>query len=109
MLKHNIVEDPDKEQDIMDEEVAAQDPVFRYDKLAKYFKDLGTPEGNRMALYYEALSAIVIESTVQKAMMAELMPPGMAGGQEGTMPPKPPIISPQANAAKIATEGGQSA
>lgn len=98
MLKHNIVEDPDKEQDIMDEEVAAQDPVFRYDKLAKYFKDMGTPEGDRYALYYEAMSALLIESTIKKAMMAELIPP------EPEVPPKPSIISPQMQAGEIAAE-----
>lgn len=93
MLKHNIVEDPDKEQDIMDEEVAAQDPVFRYDKLAKYFKDQGN---DRMAQYYMALSAITIESTVQRAIEAELIPP--------EMPSKPPIVSPQAETGKIGAE-----
>lgn len=93
MLKHNIVEDPDREQDIMDEEVAAQDPVFRYDKLAKYFKDQGN---DRMAQYYMALSAITIENTVQRAIMAELMPP--------EAPPKPPGITPQAETGRIAGE-----
>ena len=98
MLKHNIVEDPDKEQDIMDEEVATQDPVFRYDKLAKYFKDQGD---ERMAQYYMALSAITIEKTVERAIMAELMPPEQLMGE------KPPIespLSPQANVAGIAAE-----
>jgi len=103
MLKHNIVEDPDKEQDIMDEEVAAQDPVFRYDKMAKYFKDLGTPEGDRMAEYYMALSALVIENTIKKVMMAELMPPEVSGAGA----PKPLVkspLSPQAEAGGIGAE-----
>ncbi len=95
MLKHNIVEDPDKEQDIMDEEIAAQDPVFRYDKLAKYFKDMGTPEGDRMAEYYMALSAITIENTVKKAIAAELMPP------QPEILPRPVIQTPQAEAGRI--------
>ncbi len=95
MLKHNIVEDPDREQDIMDEEIAAQDPVFRYDKLAKYFKDMGTPEGDRMANYYIALSAITIEKTVKQAIAAELMPP------QQEAPPKPTIQTPQAEAGQI--------
>ena len=100
MLKHNIVEDPDREQDIMDEEVAAQDPVFHYDKLAKKFKDDGN---DRMAQYYMALSAITIENTVKKAIVAELIPP------EEKPPPKPAIVSPQMQAGEIAAEGGISA
>ena len=99
MLKHNIVEDPDREQDIMDEEVAAQDPVFRYDKLAKYFKDQGN---DRMAQYYMALSALTIENTVQRAIMAELIPPEMAGG--GEEPAKPPLVSPQMETGQIAAQ-----
>ena len=95
MLRHNIVEDPDREIDIMDEEVAAQDPVFRYDKLAKYFLDQGD---DRMAQYYMALSALTIENTVKKAMMAELMPPQ---GTEGGGAPRPPTISPQAETGGI--------
>jgi len=97
MLKHNIVEDPDKEQDIMDEEVAALDPVFRYDKMAKYFADQGD---ERMAQYYMALSAITIENTVKRAVMAELIPPGMPEGE------KPPIQTPQMETGQIAAEGG---
>ena len=97
MTKHNIVEDPDRELDIMDEELAAQDPVLRYDKLAKYFKDQGD---ERMAQYYMALSAITIEKTVQQAIMAQLMPPEVPGEGEK----KPPVISPQQNVMKIATE-----
>jgi len=95
MLKHNIIEDPDREQDIMDEEVAALDPVFKYDKLAKYFKDQGN---DRMAQYYMALSAITIESTVKKAIMAELIPPEMEE------PAKPPVGSPQMEAAQVAAQ-----
>ena len=104
MLKHNIVEDPDREQDIMDEEIAAQDPVFRYDKLALHFKDKGTPEGDRMSQYYMALSALTIEGTVKRAIMAELMPPQMPGA--GEVPTKPPIVTPQAEAGFIGAEPG---
>ena len=100
MLKHNIVEDPDKEQDIMDEEVAAQDPVFRYDKLALYYKDKGD---ERMALYFMALSKLTIENTIKRAIMEEQIPP------EAEAPPKPPIISPQAEAGRIAAEPGRGA
>lgn len=100
MLKHNIVEDPDREQDIMDEEVAAQDPVFRYDKLAKLYKDKGTPEGDRMALYFMSLSALTIENTIKKAVMAELIP------TETEEPPKPPAVSPQMETAGIAGTRG---
>lgn len=99
MTKHNIVADPDKEMDIMDEEFAAQDPVFKYDKLAKYFKDQGD---ERMARYYMALSAITIENTVKKAIMAQLMPPEEISG-DGTKPPAVPP-SPQAEAARKTAE-----
>jgi len=95
MLRHNIVEDPDREQDIMDEELAAQDPVFMYDKMAKYFKDQGD---ERMSRYYMALSAITVESTVKKAIMAELMPPEAAA--------KPPIVSPQMQTGRVGAEPG---
>jgi len=102
MVKHNIVEDPDLEQDKMDEELAAQDPVFKFDKLAKYFKDQGTEEGDRMAQYYAALSAITIEKTVKDAIMRSLVPSG------GEQPPgEPPVgvpLSPQAEVGRIASE-----
>jgi len=91
MVKHNIVEDPDRELDIMDEETASQDPVLKYDKLAKYFKDQGD---ERMALYYQALSEITIEKTVQQAVMQQLMP---AQG-------KPPVASPQMETGNIAAQ-----
>ena len=100
MVKHNIVEDPDKEFDKMDEEKAAEDPVLQYDKLAKYFKDQGGEIGDRYALYYEALSAITIESTVRKAMEASLIPPQVPG--EGEI--KPSTISPQMSAANLAAQ-----
>ena len=102
MVEHNIVEDPDLEQDKMDEELAAQDPVFKFDKLAKYFKDQGTEEGDRMAQYYAALSAITIEKTVKDAIMRSLVPSG------GEQPPgEPPVgvpLSPQAEVGRIASE-----
>ena len=80
----------------MDEEVAAQDPVFRYDKLAKYFKDTGE---DRMAQYYMALSAITIENTVKRAIMAELIPP-----EEEDKPPKSPMVSPQMQTGGVAAQ-----
>lgn len=87
MVKHNIVEDPDREMDAMEEEEASLDPVFRYDKMAKYFKDQGD---DRMALYYESLSALTIENTVKQAVMQQLMPPAAPGqnppGVEATEP-----------------------
>ena len=92
MVKHNIVADPDLEIDKIEEEIASQDPVLRYDKLAKYFKDQGN---DRMAQYYVALSALTIEGTVKKAMMAELMPQ-----EEGA---KPPTVSPQAQVGNMAS------
>ena len=92
-LQHNIVDDPDREQDIMDEEEAVRDPVFRYEKMAKYYKDQGEDE---MARYYMALAKLVAQQTIQKAVMAELMPPEEMK--------KPSVISPQMEAERIATE-----
>lgn len=103
-LQHNIVEDPDREQDIMDEEEAANDPndpVFKYLKKAKYFKDLGTKEGDEMALYYESLSRLFVQQTIQKAVLAQLMPPVEQMGGDGK---KPPVISPQAEVGRIQAE-----
>ncbi len=99
MVKHNIVEDPDREIDAMDEELASHDPVFQYDKLAKYFKDLGTPDGDRMAQYYMALSAITIEKTVKQAIAQQLIPPPAP-----VTPGKPPVITPQAEAGRVVAE-----
>uniref|UniRef100_A0A6M3K297 Portal protein n=1 Tax=viral metagenome TaxID=1070528 RepID=A0A6M3K297_9ZZZZ len=96
MVKHNLVDDPDREMDIMDEELAAQDPVLKYDKLAKYFSDQGD---DRMAQYYMALSAITIENMVKQSMMAQLMPPEETTG-------KPPIVSPQMQTRQIASQPG---
>ena len=95
MLKHNIVEDPDREMDIMDEELAAREPMFRYVKMAKYFKDMGTTEGDLMARTYMSLSSLVQENVLKKAMLAEIMP------EEEK---KPPIISPQAEVAGVAEQ-----
>ena len=96
MVKHNIVEDPDREQDIMDEELAGQDPVLKYDKLAKYWQDQGD---DRMALYYIALSKITIENTIRQAVM-ESQPPEQSAVEGGV-----PGITPQANAANIGVQG----
>jgi hypothetical protein len=104
MTKHNIVEDPDREMDNMDEEIASEDPVFHYDKMAKYFKDQGN---ERMAQYYMALSAITIENTVKKAMMAQLMPPqepGIPGNGNGVLPPN---MNAEMQAGQIASQPGQ--
>jgi len=97
MLKHNIVEDPDREIDNMDEELASQDPVLKYDKLAKYFTDQGD---DRMAQYYMALSAITIQKTVEQAIMAQLMPETIPGEGEK----KPTTVSPQMNAMNVAVQ-----
>jgi len=91
-IKHNITNDPDRAQDEIDEELAAQDPVLRYDKMAKYWKDQGN---ERMAQYFMALSAITIEKFVKQAMMEGLMP---------EEEPKPSVVSPQMQTANIATE-----
>ncbi len=94
-LQHNIVADPDREQDIMDEEEAARDPVHNFRKQAKYWLDKGDEE---MAAYYKALSTLAVQRTIQEALKAELLP------EEET---KPPVISPQTNTSRIATEPQQ--
>lgn len=97
MVKHNIVEDPDREMEIMDEEkhkeMAATDPVMHNKELANWYKDKGNEE---MALYHLTLAQIAIQATIE----------GMMGGATptGEEEKKPPTISPQMQTAKIATE-----
>jgi len=97
-LQHNIVDDPDREQDIMDEELAAQDPLFRFKKMAKYFIDEGDDE---MALAYDAIARLAAQRLMQQvtaeSMMNEMMPE--EGGE-----PKPPVVSPQMQTGQIANQ-----
>jgi len=108
-VRHNIVEDPDREQDIMDEELAAQDPVFQYDKLAKYFKDQGTPEGDKYAQYFLALEALTIDKTINEARAKALLPSASlrTSPPAPSQVPLPPDINPLAQAGKIAAEPRQ--
>jgi len=92
MLQGKIVEDPDIEMDAIDEEIANQDPVFRFDKIGKKFADLGTPEGDRRALYYQKMSDIFIERVITEGIL-----PG-----EGRKPA--PGNTAQAQTAKVAAE-----
>ena len=96
MADHNIVRNPDKEMDNIEEELASQDPVFRARKLAKYFHDQGEDD---MALYWEAVSAITIKGAIEQAMMAGLMP-----GTPGEGEQKPSIVSPQMETGNIASQ-----
>jgi len=75
MMKHNIVEDPDLEMEMMKAEIAEQDPIFRFDMMAAMFADLGTPEGDRRAMYCRKMAEIMIDKT----LMGELTPEGCPG------------------------------
>jgi hypothetical protein len=96
--KYNIVEDPDKEQDSIDEEnastIASQDPVLVYDTLALKYKGYGTPEGDRWALYYEAKAGLAMQEAIMMAQQKGLVPQT----PQGTPPP------PQAEPPRIAQE-----
>ena len=100
-VKHNIVNDPDETQDQIDEELASRDPVFQYRKLALYFHDQGEED---MAQYYMAQSAILIKATVDLAVQKSLIPAQAPGN--GQTPISFPL-SPQAQVANIASQGGQ--
>lgn len=96
MTKHNIVEDPDKEMEIMAQEkhidIAAQDPVLHNQELANYYIDQGNEE---MALYHMTLAKVAIEATIS----------GMMGGTaKPSEEKKLPVVSPQQNVMRIATE-----
>ena len=99
MLNGNLHKDPDREMDKMDEELAAQDPLFRYRRLAKYWKDQGTPEGDEAALLYMSLCKIAMESTVRRAMLSFAAPPEMTPVMN-----RPPTVSPQMETGAIAAQ-----
>ena len=96
MVKHNIVADPDKTMDEIQEErhyaMASQDPVLHNRELANYYKDQGNED---MALYHMELASIAIKATIQ-GMMGAVAPPDETK--------KPPVVSPQMEAGRIATE-----
>lgn len=98
MVEHNIVADPDRTLDEIDEEkhkeLAATDPVMHNKELANYYKDQGDDE---MALYHLKLAEIAIEATIA-GMMGVTTP----GGEK-----KPSTVSPQMNAMKTVTEPQQ--
>jgi len=93
MTQHSIVKDPDKERDIMDEELAANDPLWKWDKMAKKFLDRGD---ERTALACQVLQKATIEELIKQGLVSTLMPQGQR--------PKPPSVSPQMNAMRVATE-----
>lgn len=72
-VQHNIVQDPDAEAEKIDVELAEQDVVTRYDKLAAMYADLRTPDGDRRALYYQAMAQIEID----KALAQMTAPPSV--------------------------------
>lgn len=97
MLKHNIVADPDRTFDEIAQEkhvaMAATDPVMHNKELANWYHD--EEENDEMALYHLKLAEIAIKATIMGMMSA-------TQGEEGEK--KPPVVSPQADAMRAATE-----
>ena len=108
MTKHNIVEDPDHEMDLMEQEshalMASRDPVQHNLGMAAFFKDKGDTE---MALYHTTLAQGAIKLSVQ-AIIKELMggqmadAPPQSGGNGGS--PQPVAENPDAMAGRMAAE-----
>ncbi len=100
MVKHNIVQDPDREMDNIANEKAAMmsmsDPVYYNNQMAKFYKDQGDEQ---MALYHQELAREAIDAKVQELLRRK---------QALTMPVteenKPSTISPQAETGAIAKE-----
>jgi hypothetical protein len=100
MQKHNIVDNPDAEMELIQMELAEQDPVFRYDYWAKSFADKANPDdpedyNARMALYCEKVSRIMIDKTIQ----GELMPPMMPSAGQNN-----PMSTPQTQSGYLAAQ-----
>lgn len=96
-IQHNIVPDPDKENDRIDEEKAKDDPLFYYDNIAKYYRD---KDDEGMALAYESISRLIAQRMMQQATVESLLPQGGEGGNKN----KPSVVSPQMNFMNEATQ-----